>query len=326
MASFGDVLRGLGSVLNPQAAQDLAREDIARQQANQSMMMFALQNQAAQRRMEQEQYFASSENAKKLTAQYQLHQADIKAKAAERMEQIREQAIQGRITKEEADARAAQLRKEVQDRDIAARQELAQLMAGLRQPPQPQLVTNENGVFQVDRSGRAVPVMGPDNKPLPGKPAVPEKAMPASAAKGLLENQQNLRRAEQALALIEGKKVGHMQGDKNATGIKGYLGEAILQRVDPSGIDARAAMADLGSLIIHDRSGAAVTAAEFPRLRPFIPQTTDEPATVQKKLKRFVQVYKEVVDDTRSFYKDSGYKVPESSVGSPGVVNFGDLK
>jgi hypothetical protein len=62
--------------------------------------------------------------------------------------------------------------------------------------------------------------------------------------------------------------------------------------------------------VIHDRSGAAVTAAEFPRLAPFIPTEKDDPPTVKKKLKMFVQNYKALVDDSAEFYRSSGYNVP----------------
>lgn len=47
-------------------------------------------------------------------------------------------------------------------------------------------------------------------------------------------------------------------------------------------------------MVIHDRSGAAVTAAEFPRLA-FIPSPTDDAETVQKKLRQFVSSYEAVI-------------------------------
>jgi len=158
---------------------------------------------------------------------------------------------------------------------------------------------------------------GGELEPIPGGPkdetARPDKPLPISAAQKLMENQQNLRRAEDALALIKGEKEG---GDKAATGLKGYLPEAMLQRADPKGVQTRAAIGDLGSLVIHDRSGAAVTAAEFPRLRPFIPLVTDNAATVEKKLARFVQVYRDVVTEAADFYRESGYKVPTGALRS----------
>lgn len=236
------------------------------------------------------------------------------AKAAELKARIADQ----QASREE---RAA-AQKELLALQQAGRADMIRLAASLRpapQPVQPQIVTTPEGVFQVDRTGNAKPLAAPDGTPLTGKPAQPPgKALPVSAAGKLMENNQNLRRAEQALALMEGKNVGSAKGDENATGWKGYVPDAILQRTDKKGIDARAAIGDLGSLVIHDRSGAAVTAAEFPRLRPFIPQTTDDPATVKKKLNRFVSEYKALVDETTEFYKGSGYNVPDL-MGPEGV-------
>ena len=152
---------------------------------------------------------------------------------------------------------------------------------------------------------------------IPGGPADPRtkeasgKPMPASAAKSLLENQTNLRRAEQALELAQGKELpGGIKGDTAATGLKGLIPNQVLNRIDPAGVDTRAAIADLGSMVIHDRSGAAVTAAEFPRLAPFIPSPTDDAETVQKKLRQFVSSYRAIVDDQIEFHRELGYKVP----------------
>jgi hypothetical protein len=151
-------------------------------------------------------------------------------------------------------------------------------------------------------------------EPIPGGKADPSnqrgKPLPPAASKGYLENIQNLDRAQKALDLIDGKNIGAANGDTAATGLKGYLPNQLLNRIDPAGVDTRAAIADLGSLVIHDRSGAAVTAAEFPRLAPFIPTEKDEPETAKKKLKLFVQNYKAVVDDATDFYSQSGYNVP----------------
>lgn len=128
------------------------------------------------------------------------------------------------------------------------------------------------------------------------------KEVPADARKAMTDNATNVRRAERALALITGS-------GRDATGLKGYLPNQLLNRIDASGVDARAAIADLGSLVIHDRSGAAVTAAEFPRLAPFIPNEKDDQATAEKKLKRFVEVYREEMNLLENTYSaDNGYK------------------
>lgn len=153
-------------------------------------------------------------------------------------------------------------------------------------------------------------------EPIPGGPKDPNaqtgKPLPASASKGYLENQTNLLRAQRALALVKGEDFDGIQGDKNATGfMKGLLPNQMVNRLDPKGVDTRAALADLGSLVIHDRSGAAVTASEFPRLAPFIPTVYDDQATSQKKLEQFEKNYRAIVDDAAEFYRASGYNVPK---------------
>lgn len=62
------------------------------------------------------------------------------------------------------------------------------------------------------------------------------------------------------------------------------LGDVINQRVDPEGIRARQLLANLASMEIKDRSGAAVTVSEFPRLAPFIPNAYDTPEKVLENL------------------------------------------
>jgi len=64
----------------------------------------------------------------------------------------------------------------------------------------------------------------------------------------------------------------------------GNMPPDIQQRIDQDGVDVRAAIGDIGSLIIHERSGAAVTVSESPRFRPFVPLITDTPETAKKKL------------------------------------------
>lgn len=194
-----------------------------------------------------------------------------------------------------------------------------------RAQPKGQVVQTDQGLMLADpRAGTAQPMVGPNGQPL-DKPLRP---IPASANTGILENAQNLRRAEQALALVQGKTAGSAKGDTAATGFKGYLPGAILNRADPEGVETRAAIADLGSLIIHERSGAAVTASESPRLMPFIPLSTDDHETAVKKLKRFTEIYRDMsknLDETYS--KDQGYKPnPINQRGREPVQPAGGLR
>lgn len=183
-----------------------------------------------------------------------------------------------------------------------------------------QYVQTDQGLVAVPKEGAtgeavtAVAVKDAEGKPL----SKPLKDVPSPVKRAIAENNRNLRLAKTALSLIQGKDVGKLKGDKEATGYKGYAPEAALQRMDEKGIDTRAAIADLGSMIIHERSGAAVTASEYPRLRPFIPLVTDDPKTVEKKLERFIQVYEEVQKDYNDMYsKDQGYNVGGQSAAAP---------
>lgn len=191
--------------------------------------------------------------------------------------------------------------------------------------PKGQIVQTDQGTLLVDpRTGSSTPVVGPDGKPVGPK----LRDVPASAQAAMVTNATNLRRAELALKLAEGTDVGVMQGDRSATGIKGILPDTLLQRVDPKGVDARAAIADIGSLVIHDRSGAAVTASEFPRLAPFIPNRTDDAETVKKKLRRFVQVYREEISAQQEAYGPaSGYRGgPAAPGGAPAPAAGGGFR
>ena len=173
--------------------------------------------------------------------------------------------------------------------------------------------------------GSPVAAVGADGKPVfiqPGKgggapsviegfspPAEKLRPIPPSINTAIIENQTSGNQIDRAIALLSGQDLPGMVADKNATGLKGYLPTGLLNRIDPSGVNARAEIADIGSLKIHDRSGAAVTASESPRLMPFIPLTTDDRETALKKLQRL----KLEVDSSSAAMKeiysaDQGYR------------------
>jgi len=144
--------------------------------------------------------------------------------------------------------------------------------------------------------GSPVPVTMPDgsqalvqpaNKPgeppqimrLPGTGEALRPAPDANTRKASLENRTAMAKIDAAIDAVTRAP--------NAFGLKNAMGDTVMQRLDPAGVEARALVADIGSQKINDRSGAAVSAAEFPRLQPFIPNATDTAATVQKKLKQF---------------------------------------
>lgn len=102
-----------------------------------------------------------------------------------------------------------------------------------------------------------------------GKPSVAQ-------VNGMAEATNAVGQIDRAQAAVE--------ANPDALGLKNYLPDFVMQRLDPNGVGVRAAISNIGSQIIHNRSGAAVTISETPRLLPFVPQKTDSPAAVKVKL------------------------------------------
>jgi hypothetical protein len=166
----------------------------------------------------------------------------------------------------------------------------------------------------------AAPVVEPTAAPMalpvgtPGTPVMGKqselKPIPSNINLAILKNNQSIQQIDETIKLL--------QQNPSATGVKGYLPGFALNRMDPSGVEARAGVADIGSLVLHDRSGAAVTAAEAPRLVPFIPLPTDDNATVIKKLTRMRNIAaQEQTGLTETYGKDQGY-APNPTVGKTG--------
>jgi len=149
------------------------------------------------------------------------------------------------------------------------------------------------------RTNQATPIIGPNGQPVGPK----LRDVPATARKAMFENDAALRKIDDALTAIDAYP--------DALGVSNYLGDTIRQRTDPDGVNARALVADVGSLKIHDRSGAAVTASETPRLMPFIPSATDDVKTAKKKLGLFKNEYAAMQHDMNETYsRDQGYRTP----------------
>ena len=105
--------------------------------------------------------------------------------------------------------------------------------------------------------------------------------------------------------------------------------EVVGQYTDPEGTSARAAVSNIGSLKLHDRSGAAVTIAEFPRLAPFIPGPGDKPEVAKKKLEGLKTEYQTIVDEWSSGINTSvlgGRKGADSKPAGKTIVREVKLK
>lgn len=157
-----------------------------------------------------------------------------------------------------------------------------------------------NRPIQIDNQGRAWvldattgqmrQVEGDARFPVPGQGggagSQPKpRPVPSGIAQAHATNRKQISVVDEAIKAV--------QANPAAVGMKAYTPGMILDRMDTKGVPARAAISDIGSLEIRDRSGAAVTAAEFPRLRPFIPQATDNAETVLFKLQRMKQIIEE---------------------------------
>ena len=75
-----------------------------------------------------------------------------------------------------------------------------------------------------------------------------------------------------------------VKANPDSVGFKTVMPDIALAKLDPEGVQTRAAVAGLSAEKIHQLSGAAVSAAEFARLRPYLPANGDNAATVRDKL------------------------------------------
>lgn len=150
-----------------------------------------------------------------------------------------------------------------------------------RDAPKGVVVQTPDGPMVVDpRAASARPVVGPNGQQV--RPAAPK--MPQAVVSAVAENRATLKNIDDALATLETPE------GENATGLlKGMAyavpgGENLVNYFDQGGLATRALVANIGSKVIHDRSGAAVTISEMPRLAPFIPQIGDPKPVVKQKL------------------------------------------
>jgi hypothetical protein len=201
-----------------------------------------------------------------------------------------------------ANTKASLAQSAAQHADVQNRPQYIQTDAGLVAVP---------NVLKPGQAPVGVPVMGANGENL-GKPL---KDIPATVNKAIIENDISMNKANRALDLLQGKNVTTPKGDvikgsADATGFwKGLTPQVILNKWDPGGVSTRAFVADIGSLKVHDRSGAAVTASETPRLKPFIPSIYDAPDVAAEKLVNFKAEYEDIQRGlTETYSKEQGYR------------------
>lgn len=139
--------------------------------------------------------------------------------------------------------------------------------------------------------------------------AAGNKHLPAAQTNAYVGNQTTISNIDSVLAALE--------ANPDAVGLKGYLPNVALGRMGTEGERAtRADIANIGSLKIHDRSGANVTVSESPRLMPFIPQATDDPQTARIKLERLRAEAVRANQTLEGFAAENNYLVPGNTSGA----------
>lgn len=153
-------------------------------------------------------------------------------------------------------------------------------------------------VFRVNKTGRMF-TLDPNTgepKPLSG-PIAPKGSdrLDAATKKAVTEAGIGIANIDAAQALLRSPDA------KNSLGLQYAVpgAERIGQVADPKGVPVRAAVANIGSQKLHDRSGAAVTISEFPRLRPFIPSVSDTPQAAAAKLDQLKAEYQRMQAEWR---------------------------
>jgi len=186
---------------------------------------------------------------------------------------------------------------------INAQKEAAAAYRAPPQPPSMQLVFPPGGEGPVLFNPKAGTIQEAPGG-LGGKPQI--------TAKQKTDMQQNMKQ----LGAIDSALTA-LDAYPTAVGARGAAPDWLLQRADPRGTAARSLIANIGSLEIRDRSGAAVTAAEFPRLRPFIPNLTDTAETVRTKLRQMKRIIEEENAFITSAAQPGAFSQPQQTTTRP---------
>ena len=177
---------------------------------------------------------------------------------------------------------------------------------------QPFEVTGQDGkpvLVRQDAKGNITPVEGYT----PRTP--PAKDIPASVTQKIIENKQSMSNIDSAIAAV--------QANPGAFGVMNAIpGVERIRQGDQKGVDARAQVANIGSLVLHDRSGVSVSASEFPRLAPFIPSSSDSAAAIVTKLKKMKAIAEsELGLYAQAYGPENGYKPSTPTNHAPASSN-----
>lgn len=192
-----------------------------------------------------------------------------------------------RTAAEERDARAREAqegRLDAQRERLESNRVLRLALQANKPGPQPRMrmvQTADGYEFVPVEAGPVMTSDGVRAKPPPkGGGAAGKEVIPTGLQAKLIANETSRQQIEKAKQ--------ELMNNPDAVGLQNILPDSIVNRIPGNsgkgGTAARAAVADVGSLRIHDRSGAAVSVHEFPRLAPFIPSARDSAEVAARKL------------------------------------------
>ena len=136
--------------------------------------------------------------------------------------------------------------------------------------------------------------------------------------RGLREKSDRLTSAMRAFGLMRGEAVEGTTGDPTATGWEGYIPN-ILQLITPGlisgmggqpGVATRAAIGNVGSLTMKERSGGAIPAQEMERLTPFVPTESEDEEVVRTKLGGFINELSKILEENLQSFQAAERRVP----------------
>lgn len=157
-----------------------------------------------------------------------------------------------------------------------------------------------------------IPGTGPNATGNPGK------TLPFAVVQDLAGNERQLGTVNEALRLLNANPDA-VGGPKNW-----MLPRGVTNFFDREGAKVRNPISDIGSLIIKDRSGAAVTEHEMRRLN-FIPNEDDPPEVTRDKLTRLAQYIATKNQQIRDYYAAQGYGTPDTPATDAGVGGGDDV-
>lgn len=213
-----------------------------------------------------------------------------------------------------------------QERDLAAQQHTADLLARLesdakisKQKSEDAKLSASERAAETKRHTEALIAIahiaasaktGAAEIAVTGK-AKPEKQLPAAQLKAYEGNLTSIKNIDDAIKQVEANpdSFGVKFAASSIPGMAG-VGNTASELLDPAGVPARAAVANIGSLKIHDRAGSATTASETPRLMPFVPQVHNDAKAIVQKLKEIKAEAIRRQDSIIELANNQGYKAP----------------